>query len=59
MEHMDKNEPKDEILLETRRIKEELARSMDFDIGRILEDTRQKQRLSGRKAVPPPVRKTH
>jgi len=48
-------ETKDEIVLETRRIKEALARSMDFDLGRILKDARQRQEKSGRIVLSPPV----
>jgi len=46
----------DEVIQETRRIKEVLAKSMDFDIDRILQDARQKQKESGRKVLAPPVR---
>ena len=49
-------ETTDEIVQETRRIKEILAQSMAFDIDRILEDARKKQKESGRKVLPPPVR---
>ena len=61
--HLDRNSPHplrkqlatDEIILETRRIKEALAESMDFDLDRILEDARQKQKKSGRTVLSPPV----
>ena len=61
--HSDRNSPHplrkqlatDEIILETRRIKEALAESMDFDLDRILEDARQKQKKSGRIVLSPPV----
>ena len=43
MKPMDEKETTDEIIQETRRIKEALAKSMDFDLDRILEDTRQRQ----------------
>lgn len=46
----------DEIIREIRRIKEVLAESLDFDIDRILEDARQKQKESGRKVLSPPAR---
>lgn len=46
----------DEVIQETRRIKEELARSMDFDIDRILDDARKKQNESGRTILSPPIR---
>ena len=52
---MNKKETTDEIVQETRRVKEALARSMDFDIDRILKDARQKQKKSDRKVLPPPV----
>ena len=46
--HLDRNSPHplrkqlatDEIILETRRIKEALAESMDYDLDRILKDAR-------------------
>ena len=44
----------DEVLREVRAIKESLAKSMDFDIGRILADARAKQALSGRIVLAPP-----
>ena len=49
-------ETEDEVLRETRRIKEALAASMDFDIDRILEDARQKQRESGRRIISARIR---
>jgi len=55
MEQFDKPESTDDIVLETRRIKADLARSMDFDIDRILDDARRKQQESGRKVLAPPV----
>ena len=45
----------DAIILETRRIKEALAESMDFDLDRILKDARQKQKKNGRVVLSPPV----
>ena len=53
----EEKESRDEVLHEVRRIKEELARSMDFDIDRIAKDARQRQKESGRKIIPQPVRK--
>jgi len=49
-------ETTDEVIRETRRIKEALAKSVDFDIDRILEDAGRKQEESGRKILPPPAR---
>jgi len=56
MAQLNEKETTDEVVQETRRIKEVLAESMDFDIDRILEDARQKQKESGRKVLSPPVR---
>ena len=44
----------DEIIQETRKIKETLAASLGFDIDRILDDARRKQKESGRKILSPP-----
>ena len=55
MKPMDEKETTDEIIQETRRIKEALAKSMDFDLDRILEDARQRQGKSGRVVLAPPV----
>ena len=56
MKTMNEKETTDEVIQETRRIKEALAKSMDFDIDRILKDAKQKQKKSGRKVLSPPVR---
>lgn len=55
MKPMNDKETTDEIILETRRIKEALAESMDFDLDRILKDAREKQEKSGRVVLSPPV----
>ncbi len=57
MAQIEKRETADEVLREIRGIKEALARSMDFDIGRILADARKRQEQSGRKVLSPRVRK--
>jgi hypothetical protein len=57
MAQVDKKETADEVLREVRGIKEALARSMDFDIGRIVADARQRQEQSGRKVLTPRPRK--
>ena len=57
MKEINGKETKDEIIQETRRIKEALAKSMDFDIDRIMKDARMRQRKSGRKILSPPVQK--
>ena len=56
MAQLNEKETRDEVVEETRRIKEDLAQSMDFDVARILEDARQKQQEGGRKVLLPPVR---
>ena len=58
MKEINAKETTDEIIQETRRIKEALAKSMDFDIDRIMKDARMRQRKSGRKILSPPVQKT-
>jgi hypothetical protein len=57
MSQMENHETRDEVLREVRRIKEALAKSMDFDVHRILEDARKRQYEGGRTVIPPPVRK--
>jgi hypothetical protein len=57
MSQMENHETRDEVLREVRRIKEALAKSMNFDIHRILEDARRRQREGGRTVLPPPARK--
>ena len=55
MKKINDKETRDEVIHETRGIKEALAKSMDFDIDRILKDARLKQGKSGRKILSPPV----
>ena len=50
-------ETTDEVIRETRRIKEVLAQSMDFGIDRILNDAGGKQKNSGRTILNPPALK--
>lgn len=47
-------ETSDEVIVETRRTKEILAREFDFDIDRIIDDARIKQAESGRRIISPP-----
>jgi len=56
MAQTNEKETSDEVIQETRRIKEALGAAMDFDIDRILEDARRKQAESGRKVLSPPAR---
>ena len=56
MVQLNEKETTDEVIKEVRRAKKLLAESMGFDIDRILEDARQKQKESGRKILSPPAR---
>jgi hypothetical protein len=53
---VNENEIADEVGREVRRIKEALAEKMDFDIDRILEVARRRQKESGREILSAPVR---
>ena len=55
MKKINDKEIRDEVIHETRRIKEALAKSMDFDIDRILKDARLRHGKSGRKILSPPL----
>ncbi len=47
----------DEVVLEVRKIKEQLAEAFDFDIDRILANARERQAESDRVVIPgPPAR---
>jgi len=48
MAQINEQETTDQVVQETRIIKEALAASMAFDVDRILEDARKKQAASGR-----------
>jgi len=56
MAQINEGETTDVVIEETRRIKEALAASMDFDVDRILQDARERQNQSGRQVLPPPIR---
>ena len=56
MAQMEEKQTTDEVVEQVRRIKGALAESMGFDIDRILEDARQKQKESRRTVLSPPVR---
>lgn len=45
----------DDVVLEVRKIKEQLAEAFDFDIDRILADARERQGQSGRVVIPGPL----
>ena len=56
MAQIKETETIDEVIQETRRIKEMLAQSKNFDIDLSLKDARQKQKQSGRRILSPPIR---
>jgi hypothetical protein len=54
MNTIDKIETSDEVIVEIRRTKENLARKFDFDIDRIIDDARIKQDQSIKQIISPP-----
>ncbi len=48
---------KDPVVEEVRRIRDEYARSFEYDLGKICEDLRRQQAESGRKVVTLPPKK--
>lgn len=42
---------KDEIVEETRRLRDEYAKQFNYDLGQMFEDLKKKQKESGRKYV--------
>jgi hypothetical protein len=55
MAHIDEVQTSDEVIQEVRTIKETLARSLNYDVHRILEDARKRQQSSSKKTIAPPV----
>ncbi|WP_089726609.1 hypothetical protein [Candidatus Thiosymbion oneisti] len=55
MAQIDEAPTTDEIIREVRATKETLARSVDYDIQRILKDARRRQRSNGRKIIAAPI----
>jgi hypothetical protein len=56
MASIERPETCDEVLREVREIKEALAQAHGYDVRRILDDAREKQKRSGRTVLPPPRR---
>ncbi len=48
---------KDPVVEEVRKIRDEYARSFDYDLGKICEDLRKQQAGSGREVVSLPPKK--
>ncbi|VFN06747.1 MAG: hypothetical protein BECKG1743D_GA0114223_112973 [Candidatus Kentron sp. G] len=55
MTQPDEIQTTDEVIREIRQIKETLARSMNYDVHRILEDARRRQQSGGKKIMDAPV----
>jgi hypothetical protein len=47
----------DEVIANVRKIKESLAEPFDFDVHRILEDARMRQKHADREVLPPLVKR--
>lgn len=56
MAQIEERNTTDEVVRETRKIKENLAADMDFDVDRILEAARSMQKERGREVLAPPAR---
>ena len=56
MAQINEKETVDEVIEESRRIKEALAESLGFDVDRILEAARKAQSQSHRTILSPPIR---
>ena len=48
---------KDPVVEEVRKIRDDYARSFDYDLGRICEDLRKQQAESGRETITLPPKK--
>ena len=56
MATIDQPETCDEVIREVRTIKETLAQAHGYDVGKILDDAREKQKRGGRTILPAPTR---
>ena len=56
MATIDNPETCDEVIREVRTIKDTLAQAHGYDVRRILDDAREKQKRSGRTILPAPTR---
>ena len=56
MAGMENRETTDDVVEQVRRIKAALGESLNYDIDRILEDARQRQKEGRRTVLSPPVR---
>jgi hypothetical protein len=54
---LEKIATQDEVILEVRKIKDDLAKAFSYDIRKMLAEARIKQKASRRKVVSPPARK--
>lgn len=51
-----KSNVQDKVILEVRKIKDDLARVFGYDIKKILADARERQKSCGRLIISPPAR---
>ena len=56
MATIDQPETCDEVIREVRTIKDTLAQAHGYDVRKILDDAREKQKLGGRTILPAPPR---
>ena len=54
---IEKIKTQDKIILEVRKIKDDLARNFSYDIKQILSDARIRQKASCRIVISPPAKK--
>jgi hypothetical protein len=54
---IEKIKTQDEVILEVRKIKDDLARAFSYDIKKMLAVARMRQKASCRTVVAPPARK--
>ena len=55
MATIEERETHDEVIREVRKIKDTLAQALDYDVRRILDDAREKQKSAGRTILPAPA----
>jgi hypothetical protein len=53
---IEKIKTQDEVILEVRKIKDDLARAFSYDIKKMLDAARMKQKASGHTVLPPPAK---
>ena len=49
-------QPRDEVIQEVRKIKDDLAKAFAYDLKKMLDDARMRQKASGHIVLSPPAR---